>query len=430
MPHRLDPRALIAALALGLPSPAAAQDPDPGPSTAELDAKVDALASELNRLRESLVVPEEESKKSRFGLGPAASKVYANDGLSIGGYGELYLTHGLGDETTRPLHRGDIGRFIAYFGYKYDDFVVFNTEIEFEHVTEAVVEFMYVDLLFSEHLVLRTGLMLVPMGIVNEMHEPTTFRGVFRPEVERTIIPSTWRETGVGALGEIAAGLSYKLYVLSGFDAAGFDLGGVRGGRQSGARFVWEDKAVVGRLDYSDGEHLDLGVSAWYGGADQDPTGALEVTTFIYEAHVIARFAGAELRALFAEARIDGADGQSGLPDDPATPDVDESVGILPAAPSLQRGFYVEGSYDLGPVLGFERAGLTPFARFERLDLHVEVPAGLVRDGARNTSRITAGVEYKPHPDVVFKGEYDRVQSDAEEAEAAQELRLGVGFIF
>ena len=408
-----------------LAGPAAAQE---GPSTEELDAKVDALASELNRLRESLSVPEEEARKSRFGLGPAASKVYDNDGLSIGGYGELFFGHYFGDDATRPAHRGDVYRFIAYFGYKFDDLVVFNTEVEFEHIDQAVVEFMYVDLLLSEHVNLRTGLMLMPMGIVNEMHEPTTFRGNFRPETERTVIPSTWREVGVGLLGS-AGGFDYKLYLVSGLRADGFDLGGVAGGKQRGKLFVWEDKAAVARLGWSDGEMLDVGASAYYGGADQDPTEATEVTHLVYEAHFILRVMGAEIRGLFAEGRTDGDVGGSGLPDDPATA-VDESAGPFPVTPTVQRGWYVEGSYDLGPVLGFERAGLSPFFRFERLDLNVEVPAGYVIDAARNTTRLIAGLEYKPHPDVVFKGEYDHGQSDVEGADPVQELRLGVGFIF
>jgi len=417
-------RFVLAALVLGPAGTAVAQEP----STAELDAKVDAIASELNRLRESLSVPEEESRKSHFGLGPAASKVYANDGLSIGGYGELFLGHSLGDAETRGPHRGDTYRFIAYLGYKFSDLVVFNTELEFEHADEAFVEFMYVDLMFSEALNLRTGLMLMPMGIINEMHEPTTYRGNFRPETERRIIPSTWREAGIGLLGALGA-VNYKLYLVSGLDGTGFGGAGVRGGRQKGSQFVWEDKGVVARVDWSDGEMLDIGASAYYGGADHDPTGEQEVTHLIYEAHVIFRVAGAEVRGLFAEGRIDGADGQSGVADDPATPE-DESAGLFPATPTVQRGYYVEASYDLGPALGFERTGLSPFFRFERLDLQVEMPDGLMIDGGRNTTRITGGLEYKPHPDVVFKGEYERVQSDAEGAEPDQELRLGVGFIF
>jgi len=400
-------------------APALAQDA----GSAELEAKVDALASELNRLRESLSVPEDEQKKSRFGLGPAASKVYDNDGLSIGGYGELFMGHFLGDAEERKQHRGDTYRFIAYLGYKFDDMVVFNTEIEFEHADQAFVEFMYVDLLLAEWLNVRTGLMLTPMGIINEMHEPTTYRGNFRPETERRIIPSTWRQAGLGLLGHVGGGLNYKLYLVNGLRGENFDANGLRGGRQKGSQFLWEDKGVVARLDWSDGEMIDVGASVFYGGADHDPTETAEYTTMIYEAHAIARFGGAEIRALFAGSTIDGFDVTV---DDPAT-EIDEGGPVVPTA---QRGFYVEASYDLGPTLGFEQAGLSPFTRFERLDLQVEVPDGATVDDGKNSTRITVGLEYKPHPDVVFKGEFENVQTDAEDADPTQELRLGIGFIF
>lgn len=405
--------ALVVVMSVALAPAALAQG---SPSADELNAKVDALASEVNRLRESLVVPEEDEKMSQFGLGPAASKVYSADGLSIGGYGELFLGHSLGDQDTRAPHRGDTYRFITYLGYKFSDQVVFNTELEFEHADQAFVEFMYVDLLLSEAINIRTGLMLMPMGIVNEMHEPTTYRGNFRPATERRIIPSTWREAGVGLLGTVA-GVDYKLYLVSGLDGSAFNGQGVRGGRQKGSQFVWEDKGVVARLEWASGDTLRVGGSVYYGGADQDPTEELEVNHLIYEAHVMARFAGLELRGLFAEGRImDGADDLS-------------AIGEV-AVPEVQRGFYVEATYDVAPLLGLDTIALTPFFRFERLDLQVEVPEGYTVDDARNATHITAGLEYKPVPDVVFKGEFEQRQSDVEDADPTQELRLGIGFIF
>lgn len=410
--HRI-PRLVVLIGAISAAPGAMAQS---GPSTEELNAKVDALASEVNRLRESLSVPEEDEKMSQFGLGPAASKVYAADGLSIGGYGELFLGHSLGDDETRSPHRGDTYRFITYLGYKFSDQVVFNTELEFEHADQSFVEFMYVDLLLSEALNIRTGLMLMPMGIVNEMHEPTTYRGNFRPETERRIIPSTWREAGIGLLGSLA-GVDYRLYLVSGLSAEGFGPSGVRGGRQKGSQFTWEDKGVVARVEWGSGDAIRVGGSVYYGGADQDPTGELEVNHLIYEAHAIGRFAGLELRGLFAENRIlDGAD--------------DLSAAAGAAVPEVQRGFYVEVTYDVAPLIGVDGVALTPFFRFERLDLQVEVPEGYAVDDSRNGTHITAGLEYKPVPDVVFKGEFEQKQIDVEGADPVQELRLGIGFIF
>src|SRR5438477_50729 len=82
-------------------------------------------------------------------------------------------------------------------------------EIEVEHAVsasdkggEVEVEFAYLDYLFSKSLRARAGLMLIPMGLVNELHEPPTFLGALRPDVEERLIPSTWRELGAGVYGD------------------------------------------------------------------------------------------------------------------------------------------------------------------------------------------------------------------------------------
>lgn len=430
--------ATLVAQPLVLPGLAAASDAPPAASGAQVDelsAQVKAVAAELSLLKEGLFVPEQEVKKSQFGLGPAASKVYGSrKGLAIGGYGEAFFGHYLGDEEDRGQHRGDIYRFITYLGYKFNDWVLFNTEIEFEHAQTGsnpehgkgggvFVEFSYVDLLLSKHASLRTGLMLIPVGIVNEMHEPTTYRGNFRPEVERAVIPSTWREAGLGLFGELGGRLSYKLYLTNGLSAQGFGSKGVRGGRQKGAKFVWEDKALTLRLDWAHGDAIRLGASAFYGGADQDKTGDAEVTTLIYEAHGIFRLAQLELRVLYAEARIDGADEVGALQGVAA-----DAEPLL--VPEASRGWYVEASYELGAALLPASQGLAPFVRFEQLDLNASVPDGFTANEGLQSWSVTGGLEYKPHPDVVFKGEYAHLQTAAEDAPAVRELRGGVGFVY
>ena len=119
----------------------------------------------------------------------------------------------------------DFLRAIVYFGYKWNDHWLFNSEIEFEHAStedggEASVEFAYLDYLWKPELNARAGLLLIPMGFVNELHEPTTFLGARRPDVERVIIPTTWRENGFGLFGE-AGPVSYRTYVVNGFEADG-----------------------------------------------------------------------------------------------------------------------------------------------------------------------------------------------------------------
>ena len=129
-------------------------------------------------------------------------------GITIGGYGQVDYNQPEGKNGKLDVHR-----FIIFLGYKFSDRVQFVTEIEFEHVKELFVEQAFLSYSVSDNFNIRGGLMLVPMGIVNEYHEPTTFNGVERPNVDKSIVPSTWREIGIGISGfsKEIVGLSKKL---------------------------------------------------------------------------------------------------------------------------------------------------------------------------------------------------------------------------
>ena len=181
--------------------------------------KTDILASEVEKLKTQLLIPETREYKSQFGLGPAASQVYrVNRGISLGGYGEALYTNYVGDKGDSK-DTFDLQRAVLYLGYKFNDRIILNNEIEFEHAStgegaeekgEVSVEFSQLDFLLHDAANIRAGLMLMPMGFINEMHEPTTFHGSRRPDVERYIIPATWREMGAGLFGEPLPGLRFE----------------------------------------------------------------------------------------------------------------------------------------------------------------------------------------------------------------------------
>ena len=131
-------------------------------------------------------------------------------------------------------------------GYRFNDRFLFNAEIEFEHVHEVGVEFAYVDYKVNENLSLRGGLLLQPLGLVNEFNEPNVFIGARRPETERRILPSTWHENGGGVLGSFGR-LNFRAYVVNGLSASGFTSSGIRDGRQGGAEAHAADIAFTGR---------------------------------------------------------------------------------------------------------------------------------------------------------------------------------------
>ena len=107
---------------------------------------------------------------------------------------------------------------VLLFGYRFNERVQFITEIEFEHVKEVYVEQAFINYNLTDGLNLRAGLMLIPMGIINEFHEPTTFNGVERPSLDNAIVPTTWREIGIAASGRWdALALRYQAYIFNGF---------------------------------------------------------------------------------------------------------------------------------------------------------------------------------------------------------------------
>ena len=380
---------------------------------AELRRRIDVLAGEVERVEVGdAVLPVQGSE---YGLGPAASKVYQRDqGLSIGGYGEAIYENVQG----RDSDEFDALRTVLYLGYKFDDRWVFNSEIEFEHAGEEVgVEFAYLDYLHSDALNARAGLVLVPMGFLNELHEPTTFFSTHRPQTERLILPSTWRENGVGIFGD-AGDFSYRTYVVNGFDASGFTAGGLRGGRQNGSEALAEDFAWTGRLDWTGTDGLVAGASAYWGEAGQDQ-GLPDATTTIVDLHAEYSIGGWRARALWAHAEVDDVE------------DLNGALGLTGADSIGEEleGWYAELGYDvLSSRDADSQASLTPFVRYEAYDTQKEVPGGFSSDPANDVEIITFGVAWQPHRQIVFKADYQDVENDADDA--ADLLSLGLGFVF
>ncbi len=377
---------------------------------AELESKLGAVADAQEGLTLGELVPP--VGESIHGLGPSASKIYASgEGLSLGGYAEYLYERRNGDVPDEA----DALRTVLYVGYRFDQHWVFNTEIEFEHAGDEVgVEFGYLDYLWREDVNFRMGLVLIPMGFVNELHEPPTFLAAKRPETERRILPSTWRENGVGVFGD-AGPVSYRAYVVNGFDAAGYDAAGLRGGRQNGGEALAEDLALVGRVDWTDTPGFLAGGSVYHGDAGQDQAGLPGADTSIAELHAEWRAQGLWLRGLVAMAEVDdvaelnAANGLAGS----------DSIG------EEMAGHYVEAGYDLMALCapGSSHA-LTPYARYEAFDTQAEVPTGFSSDPANDVEILTAGLNWRPRSNLVFKVEYQ----DFDQSEDGWNAAMGFSF--
>lgn len=267
----------------------------------------------------------------------------------------------------------------------------------------------------------------MPMGFVNEMHEPNTFFGVFRPEIESRIIPTTWRENGIGLFGKLTNDLQYRLYGTTGLNARGFSASGLRGGRQRGNRALAEDISIVGRLDYSPTTSLLLGGAFYSGNQGQNQTvdGVSIPTTnlMLWELHAQYRAYGLELRSLVTMAHL--GDARTLTQALRKTKDIGENDTIA----NTMLGMYAEVGYDILPYLyATPDQYLAPFVRFEYYNTQDNVPAGLSRNGNAQQRLWTTGLSYKPHPNVVLKVDYRRFS--AVKGQRPHEVNFGIGLAF
>lgn len=395
----------------------------------EIERRIDLLAAEIEKSRTGGAT-EVPAPRGVMGMAPAASKVYGvARGISLGGYGEVVYEN-FAKERQDGAPSGRVDQFdyvrqIVYVGYKFSDKVLFNSEIEFEHAStgkggEVSVEFGYVDFQPAKALGFRAGMVLVPMGFINELHEPPIFHGARRPEVEQAVLPSTWRENGAGVFGE-AGPVQWRAYVVSGLSSAGFAASGIRGGRQSGARSRSEDFALTGRLDIAGVPGLLAGVSFFTGKSGQGVTqdgAVIGGRVSLVDVHAQYEYRGLQLRLLGVRSTVDdGAliNRKNGLTGN-------MSVG------EGQVGWYAQAAYDVMTHRPAGQWSVSPFVRYERLDTQDGVPAGFLEDPATNRSVVAAGVGVKPLTNVVLKAEFQRHQNKARTG--TNQLNLALGFLF
>jgi hypothetical protein len=403
-------------------------------SLAELARRIDVLTEEIERSRLGEVA--ERRYESKYGMGPAASQVYQlkKTGVSLASYGEVaYQDFAQETDQNTPAGRTDeidFLRLIIYTGFRFNERLLFNAEIEFEHGStgsgrpgEVSVEFGYVEAMLTPALNARAGMLLTPVGIINEFHEPPTYLGVLRPETESQIIPTTWRGNGAGIAGASNSGFGYKLYVIESLNAARFSSSGIRSGRQSGARAVAEDFALTGRLDYSGMPGLNLGASFFTGNTGQGIRDAadneINARVNLLSVHALLSHRGLEARALYARSTIGEVDSLNSLLGVTGS----QSLG------EVQEGFYVTVGYNILSLFKpNSQAAIYPFIQYEKLNTQKEVPAGFSLDPSRERTNLTYGLSYKPHPNVAFKLDY--LNRDNEAGNAVNQFNLAVTYLY
>jgi hypothetical protein len=346
---------------------------------------------------------------------------------SVGGYGEVHYTNATGPNTPGIVN---VRRFVLYLAHTFNEKLAIRSELELEDAKieggkaggEVALEQLYLDYLISPAFTMRAGLVLPPVGIVNEIHEPPTFNGVARPAFDRDVIPTTWREIGVGALGAIpgSSGLGYRVYLVNGLKADGFSAAsGIREGRQEGSEASFANPSVTGRLEWAR-PGLRLGGSFWYGGsANQDSllgTGTFDNVVALLSADARYDVGPFMFRGIVANISVAGASAINAV--------YGTQVG------SRIAGGYIEAAYNvLSAFAPASAQRLNAFLRYENYDTQADVPPGLVKDETLARRITTFGLSYKPIYNVVLKGDYQLQRNKAGVGES-EVLALGVGYQF
>ncbi|HHM06210.1 MAG TPA: porin [Gammaproteobacteria bacterium] len=360
-----------------------------------LASDIEDLRGEIEELRSQLdatvTLLEEQGSGTDHG--------HSADASTLGGYGELHYNN-LDSGSELDFHR-----FVLFFGHRFSDRIRFASELELEHalaedtdngsgpgaveLEQAVVEFDITD-----QFRVRGGLFLVPVGILNETHEPPTFYGAERNPVEKNIIPTTWWEGGAGLAGELAPGLAYDVAVTSGLKVptTGSSAYKIRNGRQKVAEASAESLAYTAKLAWTGLPGVELAGSVQY---QEDITqGAKDVSATLYEVHAVINQGPFGLRALYAAWNLDGNDPKA-------------------SGRNKQNGWYVEPSWKPAPKVGL-------FARYSAWDNE----AGSTADTENKQTNV--GVNFWPHEQVVLKADLQH-QGGAGDDDG---FNLGVGYYF
>jgi hypothetical protein len=322
----------------------------------------------------------------------------------------------------------DFHRFVLLLSHAFSPRIRFVGELELEHAFvegleesgELELEQAYVDFLLSRRVNVRAGMVLMPVGIINERHEPPVFHGVERPFVDTVIVPTTWFDVGAGVHGEFGGGWRYRAYVAAPLNALRFTADeGIRGGIQKGAEANVRNLAYTGRLEYLGIPGLTLGASAWTGESSFEAP-RLDTTVALGEFDARYRRDRLEVRAQFAEVHIADA----GRLND----SVARTTGVSPNIAEALRGFYAEAAYRIWNA-GAPR-DLVTFVRYENFDTQFRMPDGMQPLEEFDRDAWVTGISYYPDPDVAVKVDYVRLRNRSGICPPRHQVNIGLGWWF
>jgi len=377
-------------------------------SQENLTQRVKTLELELSTLKKNI----EEQTITLFGKDTL-------DKIHFHGYGEVHYNNPKDESMThKDGVKLDFHRFVLGWSYEWNDSIRLEAEIDFEHAaTELELEYAYLEFDIAPEASLRVGSLLMPIGPLNEFHEPPLFYSVERPHVQKNIIPTTWQENGFGIAGRAINGkLGYRAYLVSGLDGNKFkSISGIRNGRSKGSKSTADDLALVGRLEYSILPKFIVGGSLYVGGVDQDNTAInKDVRLVIFDIDARYKFQGFDIQGVFVQNSIDEADKLSTV--------TGETIG------EKMQGWYIEVAYDLLKLTEIKDKRLMTFIRREAFDTNYKVPSGFTKNQAADREIWTVGVAFYPISKLVFKGDIELWEDGTNDK--IGHINLGVAFMF
>lgn len=403
----------------------------------ELEAKIDALAAQVAELRAEVTTLRSDGQRSAAPAPAAAGAFSANTAIltsspadqgnvSWFGYGELNYARPKDDGSAATA---DLARFVLGASYRFDDKTRFVSELEVEHAVssandpgEVELEQAYIERRFNDTTFGNIGLFLMPVGLLNENHEPTRYYGVFRNFVETAIIPTTWREGGFEVQGNTDGGLRWNAAISTGFNLSKWDatstesldepLGSIH---QELALASAGDLAAFVAVNYTGVPGLRLGASVLSGDAAQGQPGFHDNQVTLWEGHVRWNPGNWDLSALYSQLHIANT-----------APINTTLVGNRALIPEEAFGWYLEAAYRTQLR---DAKTLAPFARYERLNTGSQfafIGTGLTPDPLEDTEVLTTGVNFELARGVVLKFDYLQFLHD----DRSDRFDVGVGYQF
>lgn len=369
--------------------------------TQELRKVIEQQQKVLKDLEKRLQLTEKRVEQTADVVDSAST----NSATTIGGYGELHYNN-ISDnkDSSNDKKELDFHRFVLFVGHEFNDNTRFFSELEVEHSIsgegkkgEVELEQAYIEHDFNNMFTGKAGLFLIPVGIINETHEPPAFYGVERNPVEKNILPATWWEGGIALNVKAATGLSFDGAITSGLavEKTGNKAYNIRSGRQKVSKAKADDLAYTARVKYTAVPGLELAATAQYqSDLTQGAAGVDTASAILLSTHVIYSIQGFTIKALYAQWDIDGIEAKAIGNDE-------------------QNGWYIEPSYRINDSLGL-------FARYNEYDNQ----AGNNAD--TNITQTNVGINYWLHENVVLKADYE-TRGGAKDADG---FNLGVGYQF